>query len=252
MPIEGSPGRHRLLVYSSTGDEAVTEALAFGTTLDKANSKAIVAVRSIEELVAAAPPAGKDFQVFWSRGRAEGNVVLREATVRVIQPSPIPSIGADLSTRRITVRRSPFEQFAIAATSTLSTLQRLFDRDSHIQLNQLMGAIGIAKAYVNLSEDIRLVIWFSVVININLAILNLLPIPVLDGGHMLQATVERLRGKPLPAKAMVWVQYLFVGLLMGLMAYVLLNDVRRCSGDGDAQLRAELLQRHVLRPMEFK
>jgi hypothetical protein len=51
---------------------------------------------------------------------------------------------------------------------------------------------------------------------------------------------------------MIWVQYLFVGLLMSLMAYVLLNDVRRCSGDGDALLRGELLVKHVIRPIEFK
>lgn len=252
VPVESAPGKARLTVHSSTGDDEVTEALSLGAVLDKVNARELVAVRSIEELVKAAPPEGRDFQVFWSRGKAQGNVVLREATVRVIQPSPIPSIGADLRPRSITVRRSPWEQFGIAVTSTLSTLHRLFDRDSHIQLNQLMGAIGIAKMYVNLSDDIRLVLWFSVVININLAILNLLPIPVLDGGHMLQATVERIRRKPLPARVMVWVQYLFVGLLMGLMAYVLLNDVRRCSGDDDAQLRAELLQRHVIRPMEFK
>jgi regulator of sigma E protease len=90
-----------------------------------------------------------------------------------------------------------------------------------------------------------------VVININLAILNLLPIPVLDGGHMLIATIERIRRRALPSKVVIWVQYLFVGLFMSLMAYVLLNDVRRCSGDGDARQRNELLQQHVLRTVEF-
>lgn len=252
VPVEGSPGKFRLTVHSSTGDSEVTDALSLGAVLDKANSRELVAIRSIDDLVKAAPGENSDFQVFWSRGGAQGNVVLRQASVRVIQPNPVPSIGADLRSRTVTVIRTPAEQFTTAVTSTLSTLHRLFDRDSHIQLNQLMGAIGIAKMYVNLSDDIRLVIWFSVVININLAILNLLPIPVLDGGHMLQATVERVRRKPLPAKAMIWVQYVFVGLLMSLMAYVLLNDVRRCSGDGEAQLRAELLQRHVIRPLEFK
>jgi len=252
VPVEGAPGKFRLTVHSSTGDPEVTEALSLGAVLDKANSRELVAIRSADDLLKAAPAEGRDFQVFWTRGAAQGNVVLRDASVRVIQPTPVPTIGADIRSRSVTVVRTPAEQFAIAVTSTLSTLHRLFDRDSHIQLNQLMGAIGIAKMYVNLSDDIRLVIWFSVVININLAILNLLPIPVLDGGHMLQATVERVRRKPLPAKAMIWVQYVFVALLMSLMAYVLLNDVRRCSGDGDAQLRADLLQKHVIRPMEFK
>ncbi len=252
VPVEGQEGRVRLVVHSATGPAEVTEALRLGAVLDKANGREIVALRSVDDLVAAAAPDGRDFQVFWRRGAEEGNVTLRAASVRVIQPAPIPSIGADIRTATLLVHRNPLEQAGQALRSTLATLDRLVDRDSNIQLNQLMGAIGIAKMYVNLSDDFRLVLWFSVVININLAILNLLPIPVLDGGHMLQATVERLMGRSLPTRLVVWTQYTFVALLMGLMAYVLLNDVRRCSGDGDARLRNELIQRHVVRPVEFK
>ena len=252
VPVEGQEGKFRLTVHSATGPAEVTEALRLGAVIDKANAREIVAIRSIDDLVEAAAPNGRDFQVFWTRGGAEGNVTLRAASVRAVQPAPVPSIGADIRTRRILVHRTPLEQAGQAFRSTVATLDRLVDRDSDIQLNQLMGAIGIAKMYMNLSDDFRLVLWFSVIININLAILNLLPIPVLDGGHMLQATVERLMGRALPSRLVVWTQYLFVGLLMGLMAYVLLNDVRRCSGDGEARLSAELLQRHVVRPVEFK
>ena len=252
VPDPAAPGKARLVVHSATGDAATTEALALGAVLDKANGREITALRSLDDLVDVAAPGGRDFSVFWKRGNAEGNLILRKASARVVQPAPIPSIGADLHTRVVVSRRTPTEQFVGAFWSTVNTLSRLVDRSSDVHLNQLMGAISIAKMYVNLSEDIRLVVWFSVVININLAILNLLPIPVLDGGHMLLATVERVRRRPLPARAVVWVQYVFVALFMALMAYVLLNDVRRCSGDGDARLRAELLQKHVVRPVEFK
>ncbi len=252
VPVEGQEGKYKLVVLSATGTPEVTQALQLGAVLDKANGREIVAIHSAEDLIDAAAPNGRDFQIFWSRAGSEGNVTLRAASVRVIQPAPIPSIGADIQTRRILVHRTPFEQAGQAFRSTVSTLDRLIDRDSNIQLNQLMGAIGIAKMYVTLSDDFRLVLWFSVIININLAILNLLPIPVLDGGHMLQATVERLIRRSLPSRLVIWTQYVFVGALMGLMAYVLLNDVRRCSGDGDARLSAELLQRHVVRTVEFK
>ena len=252
VPEGQAKDRWRLVVHSATGDAATTDALALGAAIDKADGREITALHSLEDLVEVATPAGRDLKVFWKRGTSEGNLILRKADARIVQPAPIPSIGADIHSRAVISHRSPIEQFGAAFRSTVSTLARLFDRGSDIQLNHLMGAISIAKTYVNLSEDIRLVIWFSVVININLAILNLLPIPVLDGGHMLIATVERIRRRPLPAKGVIWIQYVFVALFMALMAYVLLNDVRRCSGDGDARLRSELLQKHVIRPVEFK
>lgn len=252
VPEAKEKDKVRLVVHSATGDAATTEALSLGAVLDKANGREITALRSLDDLVDVASPGGRDLSVFWKRGGAEGNLILRKATARIVQPAATPSIGADIHPRAVIIHRSPGEQFVGAFWSTVNTLTRLFDRGSDIHLNQLMGAISIAKMYVNLSEDIRLVIWFSVVININLAILNLLPIPVLDGGHMLIATIERVRRRPLPARAVIWIQYVFVALFMGLMAYVLLNDVRRCSGDGDARLRSELLQKHVIRTVEFK
>jgi regulator of sigma E protease len=252
VPDAANKDKVRLVIHSATGDKATTEALSLGAILDKADGREITAIRSLEDLIEVSSPGGRDLNIFWKRGTTDGNLILRKATARIVQPAAIPSIGADIHSRAVIIKRTPIDQFVGAFWSTINTLTRLFDRSSDIHLNQLMGAISIAKMYVNLSEDIRLVIWFSVVININLAILNLLPIPVLDGGHMLIATIERIRRRALPSKVVIWVQYLFVGLFMSLMAYVLLNDVRRCSGDGDARERNELLQRHVLRPVDFK
>jgi regulator of sigma E protease len=68
---------------------------------------------------------------------------------------------------------------------------------------------------------------FLVLLNINLAIINLLPIPVLDGGHILMALVERLFGRPLPRRLVEYTTTAFAVLLIGFMLYVSFNDVRR-------------------------
>jgi len=47
-------------------------------------------------------------------------------------------------------------------------------------------------------------------------------------------------------------QYTFMALLFGLMAYIILNDVRRCSGDSEMQLRQQILERHVYKPVEYR
>ena len=66
-----------------------------------------------------------------------------------------------------------------------------------------------------------------VFINVNLAILNVMPIPVLDGGHMMFATIEKLRGKPIPFAVLERTQMIFIVLIFSFMLYVTFFDVQR-------------------------
>jgi regulator of sigma E protease len=75
------------------------------------------------------------------------------------------------------------------------------------------------------------IIWFTAFININLGLMNLLPIPVLDGGHMLFATISKLLGRPLPRRFMESLQTGFVMLLLGFMLYVSFFDIERVGLD---------------------
>ena len=52
-------------------------------------------------------------------------------------------------------------------------------------------------------------------------------------------------------KAVIVLQYTFMALLLSLMAYIILHDVRRCSGDSELQLKQQLLERHVYKPQDF-
>jgi regulator of sigma E protease len=65
------------------------------------------------------------------------------------------------------------------------------------------------------------------VISINLGILNLLPIPVLDGGHILFLGIEALRRKPLSEKVIMISQRIGLALLLLLMAFAFYNDIVR-------------------------
>lgn len=68
------------------------------------------------------------------------------------------------------------------------------------------------------------------IISINLFILNLLPVPVLDGGHLVFYTIEAVRGAPLSMKKLELAQQVGMILLLGLMAFALFNDVSRIFG----------------------
>jgi regulator of sigma E protease len=70
----------------------------------------------------------------------------------------------------------------------------------------------------------RLMLHFWVLFNVNLAIFNMLPFPVLDGGHITMAVMEGIRKKPLNTKVLEVVQSGFVALLLTMFVYVTMKD----------------------------
>lgn len=246
--------RDQLMVLGvSPEDAALADTLKIGTLIDKVDGRSqILSVRSLDDLEKAGGGAPRDLTVYWKRANGDaGNLTLRKAEVRRGKPIEHAQIGTAFVGRTELVYRNPWETCSGIVRSTFTTLGRLFDRGSDIQVKQLASVISITKTYYNLSEDIRRVLWFTVLINLNLAVLNLLPIPVLDGGHMLIATIQRFTKGILSNKAVIILQYTFMALLLTLMAYIILHDVRRCSGDSELQLKQQLLERHVYKQVDF-
>jgi regulator of sigma E protease len=108
------------------------------------------------------------------------------------------------------------------------TIKVISSPKSHVGVDQLAGPIGIAKTKFLLLQEpdgwLR-VLAFFVLFNVNLAVLNMLPLPVLDGGHIVMAIMEWVRGKPLPARLMEVIQTGFALLLMGFMLYITTKDI---------------------------
>ena len=105
-------------------------------------------------------------------------------------------------------------------TAVGRTLQQLIGGD--VSPKHLAGPVGIATATSNMFNRLGLssVIFFIGFISINLCIVNLLPIPIADGGQLLFFTVEKIRGKPMPRKAQEIVQQVTIVLLIAFFLYV--------------------------------
>jgi len=71
---------------------------------------------------------------------------------------------------------------------------------------------------------------FTAVISINLGILNLLPVPVLDGGFIVLLLIELIMGKPIHIKKRELLQKMGIFLLVLLMVFVVYNDIKRLIG----------------------
>ena len=95
-------------------------------------------------------------------------------------------------------------------------------RDHH-----LAGRLRVARL------GLTYLIHFLGILSINLAVLNFLPIPPLDGGQMVFLIAEKVRGRPLPESALVAGTYLGLFLVLGLMVFVTFQDIFRLIKDSD-------------------
>jgi regulator of sigma E protease len=95
-------------------------------------------------------------------------------------------------------------------------------------LESISGPLGIADiAGHTLVLGLSTFLGFLALVSLSLAILNLLPVPVLDGGHLLFYAIEAVRGKPLSEQAQLVGQKLGMSLLLALMALAMFNDLSR-------------------------
>ena len=97
-------------------------------------------------------------------------------------------------------------------------------------LDNISGPISIAQ-YAGQSASIGIdhYINFIALISISLAVLNLLPIPMLDGGHLVYFAAEALLGKPVSERVQIWGQQVGIVLLGSLMFLAFYNDIWRLS-----------------------
>jgi regulator of sigma E protease len=151
--------------------------------------------------------------------------------VKPIQPTNSnPSLGilevGDQSNVTL-VYPGPWEQIRSSVGQIFGTIAALVHRKSEIGVQQLGGAVMIARVYYNLFESEqgwRLALWFSVIFNVNLALINLLPLPVLDGGHILLSLIEAAFRRPISARILNSIQTGFAALLIGFMIYIAFFD----------------------------
>lgn len=166
--------------------------------------------------------------------RREGVRQTLKVTPRLDPGLKVGRIGAEIGTGKPVYRIehvSPWDQVVSVLDRTVSTFSALWhSKQTGVGIKDLSGPPGILAilaAYVN--SDWRLALSFLVLLNINLAIINLFPMPVLDGGHIAMACVERLFRRPLPNRLVEYTNTAFAMLLIGFMLYVSFNDVRRFS-----------------------
>ncbi|HEV7816774.1 MAG TPA: RIP metalloprotease RseP [Janthinobacterium sp.] len=178
--------------------------------------------------------AGKTLEFEGSRAGAPLRLAVRpdaaiEGAVTVGKISAVVTMAPDM----IAVASSPSEAVAKAArkvwetsTMTLKVMGRMIAGQA--SLKNVTGPITIAD-YAGQTARIGAISYLSFIamVSISLGVMNLLPVPVLDGGLLLYYSLEVLTGRPVPKRVDEIAQRVGVGLLVALMALAVFNDIGR-------------------------
>jgi regulator of sigma E protease len=117
-----------------------------------------------------------------------------------------------------------FRLTAFVVTTTVESIGQIITGERSVK--ELGGPLKIAKySGEQASLGLMAFLWFVAVISINLGFINLLPIPMLDGGHLLLYVIEGVRRKPLKPQAQEWAFRTGLAALLALMVFVTFNDL---------------------------
>ena len=205
---------------------AASAGLMAGDRITSINGQTINEWANISEIFK--DSAGKPFEVTYLRGDESRHTtvipVLDESSNRVvigIQGSVVSqevSIGeaASLSVEKTwRIFKAMLEALAMLVTKEGAS-------------SELSGPIGVAQMAGEVAQHGFIpLLNFAAFLSLNLGIVNLLPVPALDGGHFITLVIEAVRGKQMSKKAMYYIQAVGVVILMSLMIFATFNDITR-------------------------
>ncbi|RCS31166.1 RIP metalloprotease RseP [Rhodanobacter denitrificans] len=211
--LAGMRGGDRI---ASVNGQAVADFAAFGKLVQAEAVKSPVLAIAIER-------GGRSLQL---------NVTAKWESLEGLPPKWVMGVGAP-AIESATVSYGPVRAMTASlgatwhnTTQTFGMLGKMLTGEASTR--NLSGVIGIAEvANASASMGLPWFLQFLALVSLSLAILNLLPIPVLDGGHLLYYLVELIKGSPVSEQTMVVGQYIGLALLFTLMGLAFYNDIHR-------------------------
>ena len=205
--IDGSPVRSFSDIFplvQQLGDRG-------GTALIEVERKGERLALDIQPIKSSDPQTGKEFWRLGLTSPASAQPATYDALQRY---GPIAAIPAAV------------RETGKMASDSLGMIRRMFTGQASVK--NISGPITIAQVANDTAQrGAAWFLYFLALLSLSLAIINLLPIPVLDGGHLLYYLIELVKGSPLSERAMATGQYVGLAMLAGLMGLAFYNDILR-------------------------
>ena len=176
--------------------------------------------------------AGKEIQIAYRADEKAGQVSLTvpeyepvhaEAMLSYILPFDDLTMHYQAS-NPIEAMTMGFKKVGQFVSGNIKTLKRLFQKE--VPMSALSGPVGIIQmTYQVTGLSLDRTLYFLGLISSCLAVMNLLPLPVLDGGHIVLLIIEKITGKPVHEKILAPVMYIGLALLLTLILFITYRDV---------------------------
>jgi len=227
--IEVGPVQKATIARTITNSPAHVAGLKYGDEIVRINGEPIFSFGAVEH--AQETMTNHDATPIRLTIRRGAEEFEREMlAVKPIAPTNVPPLFGIIwleNTNKSLAYPGPWEQIEQSAKQIFATIGAVVSKKTDIGVQQLGGAVMITRVYVNLFQNEdgwRLVLWFSVLLNVNLAMLNMLPLPVLDGGHITLSLIEAIRRRPVSPRILNYIQSGFAVLLIGFMLFIAFFD----------------------------
>ena len=162
-------------------------------------------------------------------------------SIEIVPPEYTNVIGIQFASDIVITHPSPMSLIYDTTVMTFKTLHGLFSHSSDISPKHLMGPAGLIKTLHGFAKNsFPWLLWFVIMLNVNLAIINLLPLPVLDGGIIAIALLERITGWKAIGKICSKLQTIFFILLLCLIIYITFFDISRMFGGSNRSFDVQL------------
>jgi regulator of sigma E protease len=226
--IQVAPAMIPMIARVFPNSPAAEAGLKNGDLVVAANGQKLFSPIPLAEILSTSKGAPVTLSI--RRGGKHGSDFSTTITPRIPDGQTQPRIGIEWDQRGLVTlsHPRPLSQIKSSILTMWETISAVTAPRSEIGVQQLSGPVGIMRIYYLLFQSPmgwQLALWFSVVLNVNLAVMNLLPLPVLDGGHILLALIEWFLGHPIHQKTLEIVQSAFAMLLIGTMLYISFFDV---------------------------
>lgn len=223
-------------VIGRIADDGPTDRLRVGDRIVALNGIAIDGFDQLADTVHAQARAGQSLHLDIERGGQRLPVDVLPKSRKMPNGETALSIGISPQIQDApydTLRRyGPIDSIGASAHEmwrlTRESVGMMWRMASQGATRSLSGPVGIAR-YANQSaqQGPAWFLYFLAILSLSLGLLNLLPVPILDGGHLLYYLMELVKGSPVSERAQVVGQYVGLAMLGGLMCLAFYNDLLR-------------------------
>ncbi len=211
------------------GKPAEVIGLQTGDKITSVNQVAITTSEELTEIIHRHP--GEEIEISWVRN---GETYSSKVTPELQPEENIGLIGIRVGTEVQSTEAGIFQSlnYGVWYSSKILSLTvnelKLIITGRQSLKDAVGGPIIIAKmAGESAKMGMERLFQFTALISLNLGLFNLLPFPVLDGGHLVLLLIEGVRRKPLSTKTILLVQKVGMVFLLALMGFIIFNDIRR-------------------------